>query len=556
MNEEPPSSLHWADQMAEEIIRRVDNDPLLQKVVKKNGYIVYDEKTPSGKIHIGSGRGWIIHDVMAKALRERGLHARFILSSDDIDPFDRMNAELPSSFEQYLGMPFYAIPSPEPGYKSFSDYYFTTCTDKFAEFGVEAELESTGDRYIRGDFNDTIRTALDNAEKIQEIYRRLYGEAPDKLPFNPICEKCGKIGTTVAYEWNREKGTIKYRCSPDHVDWAKGCGYEGERSPFNGGGKFPWKVEWAAKWPTVGVVAELAGKDHFTAGGSRTMAIAVSHEVFNYPPPYPSTPRETGKGYEFFTVGGKKMSTSKGHGIGFAESTNYAPATILRYLLVATRPTAVIDFQPVQKNDLILLYERFDKSERIYFGSDEEKNPHEVQKHKRIYQLSYIGKLPTKLPPQLPFTLAALVVQVSPRREDHLEKLKLLGKYPKNPTKEDLEYLNIRLDFAKSWIENFAPDQFKFELRAHIDASVKETISPTDSAVFKKLVAKLETGGFTEEEFSNYLYECIKEAGLNSRDFFQKTYQVLFGKTSGPKLAPFMVAADKQSIINLLREAM
>ena len=44
---------HWADIMALEVKERVENDPILKKVVKENGYIVYDEKTPSGKIHIG-----------------------------------------------------------------------------------------------------------------------------------------------------------------------------------------------------------------------------------------------------------------------------------------------------------------------------------------------------------------------------------------------------------------------------------------------------------------------------------------------------------------------
>jgi len=53
-----------------------------------------DEKTPSGSIHIGSGRGWVIHDAIAKALRDKGVKARFILSSDDMDPLDKPSKEL------------------------------------------------------------------------------------------------------------------------------------------------------------------------------------------------------------------------------------------------------------------------------------------------------------------------------------------------------------------------------------------------------------------------------------------------------------------------------
>ena len=80
------SALHWADAVAEEVIARVERNPQLKAVVEKNGFFVYDEKTPSGNIHIGSGRGWIIHDIIAKALREKGVNARFVLSSDDLLP--------------------------------------------------------------------------------------------------------------------------------------------------------------------------------------------------------------------------------------------------------------------------------------------------------------------------------------------------------------------------------------------------------------------------------------------------------------------------------------
>ena len=69
----------WADNIANEVIKRVEKDAFLQKMVKKQGYTVYDEKTPSGKIHIGSGRGWIIHDAIAKSLNDLGLNAKFLL---------------------------------------------------------------------------------------------------------------------------------------------------------------------------------------------------------------------------------------------------------------------------------------------------------------------------------------------------------------------------------------------------------------------------------------------------------------------------------------------
>jgi len=263
--------------MAEDIIKRVENNDLLKSLVKKHGYIVMDEKTPSGSIHIGSGRGWVIHDAIAKALRDKGVKARFILSSDDMDPLDKPSKELSDEEnKKYMGVPFRYIPSPVKGHKSFGDYYFKQCTDLFPDFGIEAELESTGKEYEKGSFNRTIKIALDNADKIQKIYAELYGDdvgAANKLPFNVLCPKCKRVSTTLAVEWDKEKEKLYFECKDGVVEWAKGCGHKGWISPYDGNGKFPWKVEWAAKWPTKSVIVETAGKDHFTKGGSRTMPL-------------------------------------------------------------------------------------------------------------------------------------------------------------------------------------------------------------------------------------------------------------------------------------------
>ena len=546
-------SLHWADQIAQEVKKRAEKDEILKSIVKKKGYIVYDEKTPSGKIHIGAGRGWVMHDAITKSLHDLGLKAKFVLSSDDTDPFDKMNNDLPDSYKKYLGMPFRDIPSPVKGYKSFADYYFTECTDKFEEFGIEAELESTGERYVKGDFNKAIKIILDNADKVNDIYKRFYGKAPEKLPFNPVCEKCGKIGTTLAYEWDKEREILRYKCKKDLVKWAEGCNHEGEISPYNGNGKFPWKVEWAAKWPTVGVVCEFAGKDHFTYGGARTIAVAISDEILDYPPPYPSTRKDTGKGYEFFTVGGKKMSTSKGEGIGFAEVTNYAPANILRYLLVATRPYAVIDFDPINTNDLILLYERFDKTERIYYGKLKLDNKHELQKHKRIYELSHIGKIRKSMPLQVPFTVASIMIQAALDEDKAIELLKKTGHILKDVSKEDLGYLRERIKFAKKWVHEFAPEQFRFKVQDKVSDETRKKLNEKQKRALHLLANALEKREWDENSLYEEFYNICKETDIEPKDFFEAAYLVLIGKEKGPKLASFILTLGKERAIKLFR---
>lgn len=533
---------YWTDKVAKEVEERVKKNSILKKIVKERGYVVYDEKTPSGKIHIGSGRGWVIHDMIVKTMREHGMKAKFILSSDDMDPFDSIPADLSKEkFEKFLGIPIRNIPSPQAGYKSYADYFFSQCTELFDEWGIEADLESTGERYIKGDFNWAIKKVLDNAKKIQEIFKKVYGKnvASEKLPFNPICEKCGKIGTTVATEWDPKREVVKYSCEPNFVEWARGCGHKGEISPYNGNGKLPWKVEWAAKWPTIGVVVESAGKDHFTKGGSRTIAIVIASEIFDYPPPWPSTSDEIGQGYEFFLVEGKKMSTSKGVGVSFAEISKLVPPEILRFLMVKTRPEATIDFK---EENIPLIYDDFDRHERIYFGK-EKVDEHDEMNAKRVYELSVIGGIPKKYFSQVPFSVMLEIAKILPE-QNHLEfaikKLTESGHIRGKLSADEKKQIEHRLNSAKQWLQNFVKSEVE-----------KIKFNEEQKAAMKQLIEIIEQSK-DGDELQRKIFEISTEK-MPAPEFFRTAYQILLKANKGPRLGPYIFERGKEEVIRKLK---
>ncbi|MDP3733127.1 MAG: lysine--tRNA ligase, partial [Candidatus Daviesbacteria bacterium] len=323
--------MYWADKVAKEIIDSGKFKP----------YLVDDMFTPSGFAHIGSIRGPLVHDLIYKALKHAGVDAKFSFVFNDFDVIDGLPENLQKDFSKYLGFPLRNVPSPVEGFDSFAEYFIDDFKKVLKSFGIEAEHPSSFNMYKGGKFDEAIKIALDNAEKIQDIYEKVSGSKKREmgwLPLQVICENCGKLGTTRVHGWDGK--TVEYICEPEIVKWAKGCGHTGRISPFGGNGKLPWKVDWVAHWMVLGVTIEGAGKDHSSAGGSRDIAIELCKEVFKIPEPY-NLP------YEFFLIGGKKMGSSKGLGLKARDTKDLLPSEVARFLFCRTDYKQAVEFDPI-----------------------------------------------------------------------------------------------------------------------------------------------------------------------------------------------------------------
>ena len=317
--------MFWADELAASV---------------EGPQVVNDSKTPSGTVHVGSLRGVVLHDAVRRAVHERGLDVHFRYGVEDLDPMDSQSLLTPDAVESAMGRPLSHVPAPEgsdaPNYaRHFAGLFLQT----FEGLGIRPELYWMGEQYASGAMDQYIERALDRAPLILEIYRTVstVQHPPDWLPVHVICENCGRIGTTIANSWDGHE--VGYECRTDLVEWAKGCGYKGRVSPFGGRAKLVWNVDWAARWGLVGATIEGCGKDLATAGGSRDRADAISRRVFEREPPL-NIP------YEFLNIGGKKMSTSKGTGVGAHQMADLLPPEVLRFLFLRQKPRRAIEFDP------------------------------------------------------------------------------------------------------------------------------------------------------------------------------------------------------------------
>lgn len=521
--------MHWADKIAKEIIASGKFKP----------YWVDDMKTPSGFAHIGSMLGPMIHSSIFRALKTAGWEAILTYVFNDFDPADELPGILKETLEGHQGKALKMIPSPDENFENLADFLANDLKKTLSYLGFEARYISSWELYHKGEFDEVIRLALDNSEKIQEIYQKVSGSAKKEsgwLPFQVICEKCGKLGTTKVTAWDGEK--VIYKCEPHLVTWAEGCGHQGSVSPFGGNGKLPWKVDWAAHWKVIGVTIEAAGKDHASAGGSYDIAMTICREVFKYPEPFRLP-------YEFILIGGKKMSSSKGLGLKAHDLVKILPAAVARFLFISADITEQSNFDPIGTMAIPDLFDGYDKAWQAYDKNGDEKLA-------RTYELSQIDKVPEKekgfFAPR--FRDIANYLSQGLTQKEVLEKITA----EKDGKLDDSEtgILEERMKYAEYWLENYSPNEYRFEISKDIPAEVKN-LSGEQKGYLKKAVVII-----SEEEdpqtLQVSLYELTKSESIAAKDAFAAIYLSLLGKNHGPRAGVLISKLGTDKVIARLKE--
>lgn len=515
--------MHWADKIAQEIIASGKFKP----------YWVDDMKTPSGYAHIGSVLGPMIHSAIYRALKDAGHKAELTYVINDFDTADEFPPNFKDELAEHAGKVLKMIPSPEPGFDNLADLLAEDLKKSLAYLGFEAKYISSWDMYHQGKFDEVIRIALDNSEKIQEIYEKVSGsqkKAAGWLPFQVICENCGKLGTTKVTSWDGEK--VTYKCEPDLVTWAKGCGHEGKISPFGGTGKLPWKVDWPAHWKVIGVTIEGAGKDHASAGGSYDIAMALCREVFKYPEPFRLP-------YEFILIGGKKMSSSKGLGLKAHDLVNILPVEVARFLFISSDIKSQSNFNPMGTMAIPDLFDFYDKCWEAHDKGGDDKLA-------RTYILSQIKSVPEK---EKGFFVPRFR-DVANYLSQGLEEGEILSKFEKDKggklDESELHILEERIKYGKVWLENYAPDEYRFEITKEIPIEVKNlTIEQKNylSKIIPLLSQELDSSGLQIA-----FYELSKQIGISAKDAFAAIYISLIGKTHGPRAGVLVTNIGKDKV--------
>jgi len=520
--------------------------------------VINDSKTPSGTVHVGSLRGPVILDVIVRALRGAELPTTFLYGIDDMDPMDAQALLTPDAVEREMGRPLAAIPDQvADGHVSYARHHAEAFIETFAGLGIHPDRYYwMSEHYAAGDLDPYIQTALDRAATVREIYRRVANvRHPDAWhPLSVICETCGKVGTTIVTEWDGDR--VYYECRPDLVTWARGCGKSGWISPFGGRAKLPWNLEWAAQWSLFGVTIEPCGKDLSTAGGSRDRSDAIAREVFEREPP-------TNVPYEFLLIGGRKMSTSKGQGASAQKMVEVVPPEQLRLLFLRPKPNTAIEFEPEGTDAIPRLFDEFDRLAAATAGR-------EVK-----------GELPPGYAAMFRYSLidpGANVAAEAARFRPAFSHLAMLAQVPgvdivgrvRDEKGGDLDatellILQERLRAARAWLETYAPERARMEVRSTLpDEAV--ALDDTQRSYLEALAAlagpaaDVSSGASRPsirggDAWQAAIFETAGERELPAAKAFEAIYLAFLGRPNGPRAGWLLAGLDPALVVARLREA-
>lgn len=509
--------MQWLTDITDEVEKRYPEGEIL----------VSSGVSPSGKYHIGTLREVLTADAVLIMLRKRGREARHIHFVDDLDGLRKVPAGVPESFSAYLGKPVCDVPSPDESVaKSYADYYLNDFMNNVDLLGIDMEVARSHEKYRSGFFVPSIEKALANIAEARGVLEDVSGR---------------KLGE----EWSpiqvNEGGYLKKRpfvsidTQTKEVTYKDVEGNEQSASYEHGNVKLDWRLDWPARWWQLAVKVEPFGRDHATKGGSYDTGVGLVEKVFGGSAPIPVP-------YQFINRSGetKKMSKSAGNTVTISELLEVLPPEIVRYFVLRFPASKQLFFD--QTDGIVRL---IDEYAELLAKTD--KSPEDeallLVCSSTIKSESTISNVP----------FSHLVASYQAALRDKTKTLDIIRRTEHAVNVEGQEAtIQRELDFIDAWLDKWAPEDVRFELRSSIDDI---TLSEQQKNFVQELAAKIEVApqDADGEWFHKAVYEFKETSGLSPKELFVTLYEVIIGQASGPRAGWFLSILPRDWLVKRLR---
>ena len=534
--------MHWSEEIAQRII---------EKHPDKEEYVCAAGVSPSGSVHIGNFRDLATPLFVVKSLQKKGKKARLLISWDEFDRCRKIPANVQavvgSDYDKYIGCPYVDIPDPWGCHENYAKHFEEEFLKGIEPFGIELDCRYQADMYRSGKYNKDVIEAIQKRDEIFEILdsfktkdmskseeqRRAEHDA-EKAAYSPVsifCPVCHTDFTTIT-AFNEEGTEADYVCR---------CGHKGHFNFLdNFNCKLGWKVDWAMRWRYENVDFEPGGKDHSAPTGSYNNSKLIAKKVFGHDAPIY-------QGYEFIGIKGMTGKMSSSSGLNLTPETLlklYQPEVLL-WLYAKTDPVKAFDI--CFDDGILRQYFEFDK---MLNDTREGKATEAVADIMQLCQVP--GRTVETVPMSLLVQLGSIVNFNVPMLETVFEKI---------GTPYKAEQFADRLDRAKFWLEQCAPDQVN-RLRATRNWEIYNSLNAEEQKEIALLHEYIAKGGYSLDELNAELYAIPKKVfGTEMGDkelkgiqgaFFRTVYKLLIDKERGPRLYLFLYAIEADKYVGLL----
>ena len=534
--DEPQTHAFWAATAADEIEETDPTDP----IVIKGGV------SPSGVAHLGNFNEVMRGYYIAEVLRERGHEVRQVFTSDDRDPLRSLPQRLADdtgeivglgdvdagALGRNLGRPYTDIPDPFGESKSYAAHFTKLLAADADRLDIPVEIISNTEYYQEGKFEESIKCILEDIDTAREVLSEYQSKVDeDYVPFNPLCQNCGKITETVT-DIDLDAQTVTYHCTDMTAGERaiEGCGHEGVATFREG--KLPWRFEWPAQWQILDVDFEPFGKDH--AEGSWPSGTDIAENVLDTVPPIPMV-------YEWFTVNDESLSSSTGNIVTVTELLTLLEPAVIRYFF-ALDPRRARD---LDLENLDQLVDDFDRFERAYFDGVNDESINEFAEQAYPYVVENIDSERVRLP----YTFAA-VLGMTDDRSLQIEMARNEGHIDaETPEWAVTDALN-RIEKARIWAERM-DNTYNYQLQ---ETQPAIDIDPTsDTAKALDTLAEVVAEGSDGEEIQEAIFDIARDYDIPVGEFFEVGYQLFFNQSAGPRLGKFLGELYAEFVVQRLR---
>jgi lysyl-tRNA synthetase class 1 len=119
-------------------------------------------------------------------------------------------------------------------------------------------------------------------------------------------------------------------------------------------------------------------------------------------------------------------------------------------------------------------------------------------------------------------------------------------------TQLEQEVLVERINYAKIWIEKYAPDQYRQQMTQTLPQEA-EKLTQAQKTFLKHIIALVEKES-SGDQLQQELYEAAKSSGLAIKDAFASIYLLFLGKTQGPRAGSFLRQYPKEKVVERLKQ--